>query len=848
MRPRALPLLIPLWLSFAGTAVAQDEPGPSHVEPPRVVSAPAAKIEGPAGPTRDIELIVTVDDHGSVTDAKPAKPAGGDDEKAALAIVARWTFVPARRGDQAIAVKIRVIVPVQHVAPVKPESKGRVAPHIGKSALPTATPSHDEVPSAVEHSHGDDAYIFGMRRSPSAHRGTADYDITVGALSSVPRQNAGELLKLAPGILLTNEGGDGHAAQVFLRGFDAREGQDVEFTIGGVPINQVGNAHANGYADLHFIIPELVHSLRVVEGPFDPRQGNFAVAGSADYTLGLARRGLTLKYAGGSFNAHRMLALWGPKSNSLGTFGGVELYQTDGFGQNRNARRGSAMGQYESRIGQRGSFRITAMGYAADYKSAGVLRQDDYLSGRKAFFDTNDAWQGGNADRWSLSGDLELKTDDALFQQQMFLIKNGLRIRENFTGTLLDAQESLQKPHDQRGDGLDKSSEGWTIGARGAGRWHMHALGLRQEIEAGYYARGDFVDTTQMRVQTNNQVPYKREIDLSSRLGNLGLYTDVNLHPTSYIHLRGGVRGDLFTYDILNHCAAKSIRYPSADNLNGDSACYNQQAYGAYRDPAERISTSAMALQPRASVMFGPFKGLSASLNYGKGVRSIDPQYVSQDRATPFASMHGYESGLMYTTQFGSVAVVGRAAYFHTKVDHDYIFSQTEGRNTLADGTTRRGLISALRATGTWFDAAAHVTLVRATFDDTGLLIPYVPEVVVRSDTSVFHALPWKLAQSPLRGILGLGMTFVGPRPLPYNERSNVIFTVDSQAAVGWRNWELGLSATNLFDARYRLGEYNYASNFGSQPQPTLVPQRHFSAGPPRALFVSLSVNFGGDP
>ena len=35
--------------------------------------------------------------------------------------------------------------------------------------------------------------------------------------------------------------------------------------------------------------PSWSQSLRVLEGPFDPRQGNFAVAGSADYELGLTR-------------------------------------------------------------------------------------------------------------------------------------------------------------------------------------------------------------------------------------------------------------------------------------------------------------------------------------------------------------------------------------------------------------------------------------------------------------------------------------------------------------------------------------------------------------------------------
>src|SRR5207244_12164439 len=81
------------------------------------------------------------------------------------------------------------------------------------------------------------------------------------SLRSCPTRRSSDL------VLLTNEGGEGHAEQVFLRGFDAREGQDVEFSVDGVPINESGNFHGNGYSDTHFIIPELVQSLRVLEGP-----------------------------------------------------------------------------------------------------------------------------------------------------------------------------------------------------------------------------------------------------------------------------------------------------------------------------------------------------------------------------------------------------------------------------------------------------------------------------------------------------------------------------------------------------------------------------------------------------
>jgi outer membrane receptor protein involved in Fe transport len=69
---------------------------------------------------------------------------------------------------------------------------------------------------------------------------------------------------------------------------------------------------------------------------------------------------------------------------------------------------------------------------------------------------------------------------------------------------------------------------------------------------------------------------------------------------------------------------------------------------------------------------------------------------------------------------------------------------------------------------------------------------------------------------------------------------------VDLSATLGWKNVELGLVATNLLDRRYRLGEYNFVSDFRSDPQPTLVPMRHFTAGAPRGIFVTLAVTFGG--
>ncbi len=179
-------------------------------------------------------------------------------------------------------------------------------------------------------------------------------------------------------------------------------------------------------------------------------------------------------------------------------------------------------------------------------------------------------------------------------------------------------------------------------------------------------------------------------------------------------------------------------------------------------------------------------------------------------------------------------------------MDRDLIFDQTVGRNVLGVGTTRTGWLGALRLTGSFFDESANLTLVRATYNDNGSAVAYVPGVVFRSDSALFRTLPWTVLGKPIRTTLGAGITYVGRRPLPYGEVSGTIFTIDASASVAWANYQLRFSATNLLDTQYRLGEYNYASDFHSQPQPTLVPDRTFTAGPPRALFLTLGFNFGG--
>jgi len=95
-----------------------------------------------------------------------------------------------------------------------------------------------------------------------------------------PVQSAQDYLRLVPGLLTAQHAGGGKAEQIFLRGFDLDHGTDIAISVDGMPVNMVSHAHGQGYADLHFLIPETVEGIDVRKGPYNAADGNQATAGA----------------------------------------------------------------------------------------------------------------------------------------------------------------------------------------------------------------------------------------------------------------------------------------------------------------------------------------------------------------------------------------------------------------------------------------------------------------------------------------------------------------------------------------------------------------------------------------
>jgi outer membrane receptor for ferrienterochelin and colicin len=98
-----------------------------------------------------------------------------------------------------------------------------------------------------------------------------------------PVNSSQDILRQVPGLFIGQHAGGGKAEQIFLRGFDIDHGTDINISVDGLPVNMVSHAHGQGYADLHFVIPETVDLIDFGKGPYDASQGNFNTAGWVDF-------------------------------------------------------------------------------------------------------------------------------------------------------------------------------------------------------------------------------------------------------------------------------------------------------------------------------------------------------------------------------------------------------------------------------------------------------------------------------------------------------------------------------------------------------------------------------------
>jgi hypothetical protein len=246
----------------------------------------------------------------------------------------------------------------------------------------------------------------------------AKKDLTLSSISGVdllarPVNSSQDLLRLVPGMFISQHQGGGKAEQMFLRGFDVDHGTDVSLSVDGMPINMVSHAHGQGYADAHFIIPEAVDKLNYGKGPYAMDKGNFSTAGWVEYKTRTALDQSFVKTEGGMFGYFRTVAgislldKNSGRNNQEAYVMGEYNYNRSYFDAPQHFNRFNLTGKYTAYLDRDKILSLTGSGFSSGWDASGQVPDRAVAEGLISRFGEIDG-ESGKTSRYNLNAEYYL--------------------------------------------------------------------------------------------------------------------------------------------------------------------------------------------------------------------------------------------------------------------------------------------------------------------------------------------------------------------------------------------------------------------------------------------------------
>ena len=614
-----------------------------------------------------------------------------------------------------------------------------------------------------------------------------------------PQGRPADIIRLVPGLVISQHQGGGKAEQYFLRGFDADHGTDVAIFVDGMPVNLRSHAHGQGYADLHFLIPETVQRIEALKGPYHVELGDFDTAGAVNFVLRDTVDENVIASAGGMFGTQRHLLLASPTRDALKTLIAVEGYVTDGpFVHDQNYQRFNAFAKASASLAESLDAAVWVSHLRSGWRGSGQIPERAVRAGLLDRFGAVDDSEGGRTQRTSLNATLRWRPSDRdTVTVQTYAQYYTLDLFSNFTFFLDDPVD---------GDGIKQSDRRWVAG--GDARWErrLTVLGVALTTTPGVQYR---VDTPRVVLahQSDRHV-LARTQDVNVVEQSVSPFLKVEIVPVEWLRVVTGARGDVFHYDV-------------ADNLHG--------AGGRLTGNATRAIPSW-----KANLILGPWASTEFFANYGTGFHSNDARAVILDRnMTALARATGWEVGVK-TRAVPRVEV--SASYWWLDLESELVFAGDEG-TTEARGPSRRhgwelaGKVRLLE----WLFFNGDVTWSRARFTN-GDEVPLAPRLTARADLTA--RLPWGLSAS-------FEMRHLADRfaseDRQQTARGYTLF--DVTARYRYRAFEAFVSLENLTNAEWREAQFFFTSRLPGEPAAG-VGDVHFTPGTPRMVLGGVAWRF----
>jgi len=629
----------------------------------------------------------------------------------------------------------------------------------------------------------------------------------------LPQGRPADVLRLIPGLIISQHQGGGKADEYFLRGFDADHGTDIALFVDGLPVNLRSHAHGQGYADLHFVIPETIDTVDVLKGPYFAEYGDFDTAGVVNFRTKDVVPENTLQIAGGSWNTERYLALLSPTRDALKTFVAIEGYHSDGPFEHPNAYdRLNIFAKASATLAEDMKLSLWASFYEANWRGSGQIPARAVREGLIDRFGSIDPSEGGQYTRrdnlnaeyiWRLREDQRLTA-------HAYVAYYELSLFNDFTFFLNNPDPSI-------GDEINQRDRRLLAGFDTQYEIKARPFGINATTTVGFQYRIDTPHVVLAEATERHQTGVIQDVDIVEQSSSPFLKVDVM--PIDKVRLVTGVRADIFNYHGTQHV-----------NSTGGSLSGN---------------ITREHLGEKANLILGPWYETELFANFGTGFHSNDARAVLADpKLTALPTATGYEFGAK-TRLLPRTEIF--ATYWFLDLQSELVFNGDAGTTEAQGPTHREGfefgtkvhLLDWLTFTGdfTYTTRAEFVNPTLAEGDPRpGRDIPLAPIWTARWDLTA--RLPWGLASS-------LEMLYVGDRPADpdgaQTARGYTLFNWTGRYR--YKNLEAFLSIENLFDTDWREAQFFFVSRLPGEPAAG-VPDIHYVPGNPRTFLGGLALHF----
>ena len=602
------------------------------------------------------------------------------------------------------------------------------------------------------------------------------------SFQSRPKLRPGDIVEAVPGVVATQHSGDGKANQYFLRGFNLDHGTDFAVTVDGMPVNMPSHGHGQGYADLNFLIPDLVSGVRYRKGPYFADNGDFSLAGTASLDYVSALDAPFAEVTLGANGLRRLLAAGSQTVDDRTWLGAIELEGNDGpWDVPERLRKINAVVRYSQGSPTRG-FSVTGMAYRSHWNSTDQIPQRLIDSGELPRFGSLNPTDGGSTRRLSLSGKWFDKGPQGHTQISAYAIDYRFDLFSDFT-------YFLNNPTD--GDQFEQTDRRRVFGAQASHSLTNQIAELDGILSVGVQWRGD-------------------------RIGEVGLY------QTAARNRLSTVRNDRVSQDLLSVHAQQVVvfseRWRGYAGLRGDLLRYDVQGREATYGAANSGRGDDALVSPKAGLAFALTPAHELYLNAGRGFHSndvrgatiqTDPQSgLPADRVPALVRGSGAEIGWRFQPN-EDLSIT--AALWQLQLDSELVYVGDAGATEPGRASRRRGLEATLRwkASPRW-RLEADVAVSRARYEGVapegeGNFVDNAVERVFAAGATYTQG-PWTTS---------VRLRYLGPRPLDtlnsVRSRASTVLNVGTRYAVN-RALTLGVDVFNLAGKKGNDIEYFYAS------------------------------------